>query len=834
MKKVSLLLVVVMLLSIVSIPSLGEETVIKESTSGFYYIEANGDQPRMSAASKDKFIQADGLYFKDLNSNGALDVYEDWRVDTAERVNDLMKQMTLKEKAGTLFFSGIGGKNGIVVSNLTGDVSGQNSDAGTASISGDSEILNSHEVVVTIDNVNYSPMAYQIQDMGVTTFIAAMTGTPKDQLDLLNAIQKIGEGSRLGIPAVFSGDRSYNTWGGMIDMAHYALGVAHDEELLYKLVSEYAKESVALGYHQVFHGYGNEIGSWYGDEVNYIAKMAVTETRAYDDNGFNSHSKHFIARGGRNSFVAAQSPANLWESWMVAWKAVVDAGTQWIMTNNNVGLTPGVQSYMDAVTYGYLRNELGYDGIVCLDWPLDISRLMSQTGITADGVDISTLPAEERYALILNVGVDMFSALGVIPGTDIEAYADYGFQRGMPDLLVSAVEKGLVTEDTLNGHVFRVLRNKYNQGIFEDPYSDWEDALALIGSDAYKTEQAVPLSNTEINNSRRSEITAMEEELMVKSSILLKNEGILPLQKGAKLYVDSNNATIKEADVAALAAYGTVVETMKEADVVVVHVTAFDDAYEYMVEDVQAAGKPLILVWEGTIGRNGAQGEPYLAQVAPSAAVLMQTYNNTPDHGSSIGSFYRYVTPSITADMLFGQKEPAGSTVFEVPLELNDYGTSWGDLQMDIGVDNATRLYMAMVAKGNPSIEMPNNLGNVLYTTNFGMSYSKPAAIECSLLTVPQTAEFTQTENNGRVSITKVVSNAVQKAGVPFEINFVAKNNGGDGHITAEVLDGATKIAEKFVALDEGQFRVISIDLTLEAGEHVISVCGLTTTIIVE
>ena len=62
----------------------------------------------------------------------------------------------------------------------------------------------------------------------------------------------------------------------MIDMAHYAFGVAHDEELLYNLASEYSKESVALGYHQTFHGYGNEIGSWYGDNPNYIAQMAGT------------------------------------------------------------------------------------------------------------------------------------------------------------------------------------------------------------------------------------------------------------------------------------------------------------------------------------------------------------------------------------------------------------------------------------------------------------------------------------------------------------------------------------------------------------------------------
>ena len=831
-KLVSWLLAVTMLASLSALPAMAEESVIKESVSGFYYIEANGDQAKLSAASQDKFIQVDGLYFKDLNSNGSLDVYEDYRQPVEDRVADLLSQMNLSEKAGTLIFSGIGGKNGVVVSNLdtSSGITGSSGTGEVTYIAADSEIITSHEPVVTQSGVNYNPMAYQIQDLGVTTYIAAMTGTPKDQLDLLNAIQKLGEESRLGIPIVFSGDRSYNTWGGMIDMAHYAFGVAHDEELLYNLVSEYAKESVALGYHQVFHGYGNEIGSWYGDEVNYISKMSVTETRAYDDNGFNSHSKHYIARGGRSNFANAQSPANLWESWMVPWQAVIDAGTQWIMLNKGTGLTPGVQVYMDKVSMDYLRNELGYDGIACLDWPLDVDVLTSQTGITVDGVDISELDIEEIYALMLNVGVDAISAMGTFGGTDTTLYANSGFYRAFPDFIVKAVEDGLVTQECLDEHVIRILKNKFDLGIFEDPYSDWEEALALIGNETYQAEQTLPMTNEEIDALRRPEIIEMESQLMVESTILLKNENVLPLTEGVKLYVMSNNSNIQEADVAALGAYGTVVETMDEADYIIGHVTAFDENFDYLVEDAQAADKPIILIWEGTVGRNGAQGDPYLAQVDPCAAVLVQTYNNTPDHGSSMGAFYRYVTPSITADMLFGVKEPGGSTVFEIPLTAEDAALSWGDLQMDMGVDNATRLYMAMLARENPSILMPNNLGDVLYTTNFGMNYSDPADIELSLLTVPEAVLTVEVDGKE----TTEVAAATQTAGVPFEINFVAKNNGGDGHVTAQIMEGDTVLAEKFVAVDGGQFRVITMELTLDAGEHTISLGDMSTTIVVE
>ncbi len=831
MKKLALLLAIVMTMSVVCVPSLAEETAIKESASGFYYVEKTDTQAALSAATRDKFIQVDGLYFKDLNGNGTLDVYEDWRADADSRVKDLLSQMNLDEKAGTLIFACIAGKNGSTVTDFQAAVTGFQNDVGSANtINPEHPAITSREAVIKVGEATYMPTAFQIQDMHVTTFIAALTGAPKDQLDLFNTLQKMAEDTRLGIPATFSGDRSYNTWGGMIDMAHYAMGVAHDKELLYNLVSEYAKESVAIGYHQVFHGYGNEIGSWYGDDPNYIAEMAAAETRAYDDHNFQSHSKHFIARGGRNAYVKAKSPANLIDSWKIGWQAVVDAGTQWVMTNNNEGVTPGVQGYMDKDTYAILRDELGYNGVVCLDWPLGDKSLMKKTGILPDGTDISTLSLVERYALILNAGVDMFSCYATVPGTELDDTYAGNSNQARPAVIVQAVNQGLVSAEDLDVHVGRVLKTKFTIGSFDNPYRDWEAALELIGTDAYKAEQKVPLSNDEINLYRRPEIIEMENKLMVESTIVLKNNGLLPFAKGVKLYADSNNGDIRTADRTALAAYATIVETMAEADACVFHVTAYDDNYEYMVEDAQAAGKPFVTIIEAT----NSAGEPNAQQMLDAAAFIQQTYKNTPDHGASVGSFYRYTTPSITADMLFGEKEPSGLTLFEVGYEPEAKPLSWGELQDDIGVTPAVRLYMAMLAKKNPAISMPNNLGDVLYTDQYGIRYSNPAAIELSLLTVPQVAETVTTETNGRVRTSTVVSNAKQKAGVPFEINFVVNNQGGAGSVDVEVLDGENVIARRFVGVAEGQFRVITMELTLEAGEHVITVGNMSATITVE
>ncbi|MBQ8161715.1 MAG: hypothetical protein IJ083_13345 [Clostridia bacterium] len=830
MKKLSLLMAVVMLMTCAAFPSFAEESVIRESASGFYYIEAEGNRPRLSAASSDKFIQVDGEYFKDMNGNGELDAYEDWRLTSEERVADLLGKMSLQQKAGTLGFAGIGGKNGITVT----DFAANNPTSGTSGVAfiyPDSEqMTNDTDLYVVVDNTNYASVAYQVKNLYTTTMIAAMTGTPKDQLDVLNKIQSIAEDTELGIPVVFSGDRTYNTWGGMIDAPHYAFGVAGDEELLYKLMSEYAKEAVAIGYHQVFHGYGNEIGSFYGDDPNYIAKMAATETRAYEDNGFNSHSKHFIARGGRNSYASAKSPADLIDSWKIGWQAVVDAGTPYIMTNNAEARTPGLIGFMDKDTYDILRNELGYKGVVCLDWPMDASSILSQTGVTSDGIDVSTLTLGEKYTLILNAGVDMFSCYLEVPGTDIALADGLGFQRYFPDVLLAEIAEGKYTEDALDVHVGRVLKNKFDLGIFENAFRDWDEALDVIGAAAAASVENIPLSNAEIDAIRRPEIIALEEELMVKSTIVLKNDDILPLNSDAKVYVDSSAAATKEADIAAIGEKATVVDDLNDATVALFHVTSFNDQYELMIEDAQDAGAKIVVVFEGT-----NSSEPALQQFIDADALIMQTYVNTPDHGSSIGTFYRYVTPSITAQILFGEKEATGKTLFELGYADDAKTLSWGELQDDIGVSDEVRLYMAMLAKRNPAIDMPNNLGDVIVTDSFGIELSKPADIQLSLLTVPRTTAQVEVEAWGSTSVQTSVVNASPKAGEPFRISFVAENVGeGDGLTTVQVKDGDTVIAEKIVGVTAGQFRVISVNIALESGEHTISVGDMTATIVVD
>ena len=111
MKKLSLLLAIVMLASCLGFGASAEEEHAKapfssydEVNAAITVIPAEGDQAELGYLTGiTEILEVDGLKFKDLNSNGQLDVYEDWRQDVEVRVKDLYDQMTLAERAGLFY-----------------------------------------------------------------------------------------------------------------------------------------------------------------------------------------------------------------------------------------------------------------------------------------------------------------------------------------------------------------------------------------------------------------------------------------------------------------------------------------------------------------------------------------------------------------------------------------------------------------------------------------------------------------------------------------------------------------------------------------------------------
>ena len=543
-------------------------------------------------------IEVDGLKFKDLNGNGTLDVYEDWRQPVDARVDDLLSQMTLDEEIGLLWHASTGGT-------FTTE-----------------EWLYSNEPTYTAaDGSCYVPMYHSIISDNVTTYLHNVNGTPETLIYENNAFQEIAETARLGIPVVLSCDRSYNTWAGMVNMPNYAVGIAHDPELLYNLVAQYAKEERAIGFHVPFHSYGVEIGSWYGDDVNYIAKMVGIETKAYEENGVNACTKHFVARGGRSNYFNAKSPANLVDSWLVGWKsAVIDNGSGWIMLNNGKFLNDCNVCY-DSESMAVLRQQLGYDGCVVTDWPMWM-QVPSASGTTPEGLDLSTASVGELYATIFNADVDQVGCFFMVEDdvpVDYDAViARYpGMMQPMwPNAVKEQLELGNLTQETIDKHAKRVLRNKFELGLFEDPYGNLEDALELCASDEYKAQAFDMTTIEDVYRARTAEMNAMEIQLQTESTVLLKNDNILPLKAEQKVYVAGTSKDTVAMDKEAIAAYATVVDNMEDADVIIAHVTAMDDATELLFEDAADAEKPVVLCYDG-----GVSNEPDAYAVNSSAAL---------------------------------------------------------------------------------------------------------------------------------------------------------------------------------------------------------------------
>lgn len=794
MRKLSLLLAVVMLFSLVSIPSLAEETV---------------QQAEVKATSK-PIIEVDGLQFKDLNNNGKLDVYEDWRADIEDRITDLYSQMTIEEKTALFYhICTCGDPTGVDFSdsrylyekNCPFDVPKEGEEVSGPMTSG-----------------SYS-MYYFINDLGITHFLDNSNGTPAQQISYHNAIQELGEATRLGIPITLSSDREYNGWGGMIDTPHDALGTANDVELAQKLWTIYSVETRNVGYHVLLHPYGMELGSWNGENPAYTGEMSKAEIEAIQvEGGAYACAKHFIARGGDSSFSNARSDAQTVDNWMTSWKKALEANPKWLMTNGySTGLSNTVHVDYDAETMNYLRNTLGYEGVILSDWGAQGAD--NSSGTTADGVVLDDLTIPERYAYAINLGLDQIGS----PGTAYnEANPGFSSDRGA---VQAAYEQGLITEERLEQTCRRVLRTKFELGLFENPYSDADAALAYSASAEYIAQAWDITDLTTLNAARNAETVELERKLEAESAVLVKNDGdLLPLSKDAKIYFDSTAAAeTKAAIIAALGEYASVADSMTDADVVIADCTSYNDASEMIVEDAKDAGKKLVIVSNCV--------DPTTWAMENGDAVLFMNFSRPADHGTGAGGFITTTEPDVYAELLYGVREPSGMIVKEIARDSVSDEAQWKDLAGDQGADPYVRMMLLATMKTSADNETPRNWGDPLLCYQYGMRYGQSADIVYDTLALPRVTKEIVSEDNGSTT-TSYQSVIETKAGEPFNMYMLVWNNGADGVVNVQVKDGENVIAEKIMAVNGGDWRVVQMELTIDtAGEHVITVGNLSKTI---
>ncbi len=781
MKKLSLLLAIMMMMTAL-VPAFAEtategptEAELLAQNCDFALIEANGDQPRLTyIEGVTNILDVDGLKFKDMNGNGKLDVYEDYRQDTDARVADLLSQMTNEEKAGLLFC-----------------VSAKLDDARTL-----------------------------IPDFKNNCMLFNLNGTPVSVVNTLNNLQAKAEEERLSIPMTFTSDREYNAFAGYIDKAHIGFGTANDPELAYKLAYLYGKAMVAIGVHVTFEPYANEIGAQYGENPEHIAAIVSQEVKGLEDAGFASCVKHWIGRGGDSNFGNARSIAQNFDNWMVGWKAALSGGNEWVMTNcGGTGITNTVDVKWDRVTMSYLRDTLGFDGVVVTDW-WALGMRTKVSGVNPDGVELSEQSFEWLYGKALEYGTDVFGAGSLNHGLEVT-----NTMGNWPDVMIHGMETGEVEMQYVDRAATRVLRFKFNKGLFENPYRVVEEALATVASAEYAANPTEIKTNEDLRAARLPEEVELAEQLQAKSAVLVKNDSdILPLKEGTKIYIESSNTDTLPHYVQYLNQFGTVVDSIADADVVIGYFSTINDAAELMIEDAQDAGKPVILTLT-------SKATEYTLK--NSNALIYMPYSQQPDHGSGEAGFIYGTEPWIYADLLFGVREPEGIIQKEQARNNFEDAAQWKDLAGDQGASPYVRLMVQATMEDDENHASPSNWGDPLISYNYGMRYGKQPEFKYSCLILPiSQVEEESTDSRGNAVFT-VVNKTEAKAGEPFTIYALLRNNGADGITTVQALANGEVVAEKIMTVSGGSWRVLQMDLTLAAGEYTIQVGDLTGTMTV-
>lgn len=511
----------------------------------FLYLRiSSGNIARKSKAleyAEVKTLTIDGFTFRDLNKNGKLDIYEDSRRPINDRINDLLSQMTLEEKAGTMFINMIG-------LNKDGSLNEQPNlkDPFTLIESGTSKMI-------FMKNMNH--------------FNILSGGGKKEMAEWYNNLQKLEERSRLGIPITLASDprNHYSanplSAGFIGDMTQFPepLGLAAigDSLAVVQFGDIARQEYMAVGIRVALHPQADlateprwsRISGTFGEDAKLTSKLIGAYLKGFQGDSIGPNSvacmvKHFSGGGpqkeGIDPHLEIQKgqayPGKYFNYHLIPFEAAFRAGAAEIMpyygvptgqTSEDVGF-----SFNHDIITGLLRDKYHFDGIVCTDWGIITdSKIFGRKVMPARAWGMINASAEERVLKVINAGVDQFGG------------------ESVPEIVVKLVKDGKVSTERIDNSVRRLLKMKFRLGLFENPYVEVENAVKVVGNEKFR---------------------AAGDLAQRRSIVLLKNDTVnkkpvLPLKKGIKIY-------IRNLDAAKVAKFATVVDKPEQADFAIIRI----------------------------------------------------------------------------------------------------------------------------------------------------------------------------------------------------------------------------------------------------------------------
>ncbi len=574
---------------------------------------------------------------RDLNRNGKIDVYEDPCASIEDRLEDLLGQMTIGEKVGLMFHP-------MTMFNPPFPLS--------------MEMNPAHFIVDR--QINHS------------AFFGA--GNARELAEWQNGLQRLAESTRLGIPFTLSSDPRHGAGANPIGVAGSAafsvwpdpigLAAARDPELTRQFADIARQEYCAVGIRVSLHPQADlateprwgRISGTFGEDVDVVCALTEAYIRGFQGETIGPESvscmtKHFPGGGPQKDgedphFPYGREqvyPGDAFDLHLKPFETAIRAGTSQMMPYYGMPIDTEWEEvgfgFSKGIVTGLLREQLGFEGIVCSDWGLITDGVVMGKPLPARAWGLEHLDPIERVYRTIDAGCDQL-------GGEI-----------CTDLLLALVEQGRVTEERLDVSVRRILREKFRLGLFDRPFVDVETAGRICGNEGFV----------------QAGIAAQRRSLVLLKNDRVADTPILPAPAEVLLYIEG-------IDEETAAGYGAVVSTPGEADLAVVRVAApFEPRSELGLEELFHAGS---LAFDAETLDHLLE----LAATVPTVVVIdLDRPAVIPELTAAVAGLIGAFGASdvVLLDLVFGNSAPTGQLPFELPSSLEAVERQRSDVPTD-------------------------------------------------------------------------------------------------------------------------------------------------------
>ena len=576
--------------------------------------------------------------FRDLNKNEMLDIYEDISQSIDDRVNDLISQMTIEEKAGSIF---------IDITKVTFEGS---ESSGFASF-----------LPKTAESINNLQMNH---------FNIIDSFEPTKMLEWYNNIQKVAEESRLGIPITIASDprhgapdpnspisvssSSFSVWPSTL-----GLGAIADEEVVEEFGNIVRQEYKSIGISLALGPMADiateprwtRVDGTFGEDAFINSKLTAAYIKGLQGKTINKESvlsmvKHFPGSGsvenGEDSHFPPGNhvyPGGNFNYHLLPFEAAFDAGVSSVMPY--YGIPVGISdkkigaSFDEYIINDLLREKYNFDGIVCSDWALITDRLLPNGKVfkPASAFGLEDKTTEERITKLIDAGIDMIGG------------------ESLTNELASLIRSGIISEQRIDQSLRRIMKEKFNLGLFDNPFINVE-SLNTLDNEYFK----------------RQGIEAQK-----KSLVLLKNKNILPIQKEDKIFFDGfNKELIKKYNYSV---------SPEDSDYILIKLSSPSGRFEAQYEmQKMLGGGPLDFTSEEIKRiKSLAKIKPVILVMSLKRPTVFSEIANVSD--AIIADFQ--VQENILLEMIYGKFSPTGKLPFEIPSSIEAVEDQREDLPYD-------------------------------------------------------------------------------------------------------------------------------------------------------